>query len=310
MIPGRTLHRLAARVCSERSFERVVEPAIADFQNEYAEIDAHSQAKRALVLIRGYAGVLEGIAMTLLSVSQNDRRALLRTCVWAALATVGASALFIAITIAAVPVFAPFYIALLTPMTLPMALPIGLTIGIAFGLCYSQVSSSARLVVVASAVCIAAVSFVSTAWVKPVANQSFRQSVFNAIGGRGIVVKGLNEMSLSELQREARMAPRGDATDTLQRASWTYHLTFALPVAPVILAALALVLIRRGAKRAAVMSTCVAYYVVLMAGEALVYEGLPPLAGAWMANVLFASATAYFNVWRPSNIEGSLTLAQ
>jgi lipopolysaccharide export LptBFGC system permease protein LptF len=195
-------------------------------------------------------------------------------------------------------------------MTLPMALPIGLTIGIAFGLCRRQVSRSARRVVVVSAVCITALSFVSTAWVKPVANQSFRQSVFNAIGGRGIVVKGLNEMSLSELQREARMAPRGGATNMPQRASWTYHLTFALPVAPLILAALTLVLIRRGAKRAAVMSTCVAYYVVLMAGEALVYEGLPPLAGAWMANVLFASAAAYFIASRPPHNEQSFNLAQ
>jgi lipopolysaccharide export LptBFGC system permease protein LptF len=311
MIPGRTLHRLAAHVCSARSLQRIVEPAIADFQKEYADVGAHSRAKRAQVLFRGYVGVLEGIAMTLLSVSEeNDRRALLRTVVWAAVATVSVSALIIAITIAAVPVFAPFYIALLTPMALPMALPIGVTIGIACGLCHREVSRSTRLVVVLSAICITAVSFASTAWVKPVTNQSFRQSVFDAIGGRGVVVKGLNEMSLSELHREARMAPRGDATHMPQRASWTYHLTFALPVAPLALTVLALVLIGRGAKRAIVMVTCVAYYGVLLAGEALVYEGLPPMAGAWMANVLFAFAAAYFVASRPSTIQGSFSPAQ
>ena len=64
----------------------------------------------------------------------RDRRALLRTFICAATATVCVSALLIALTIAGVPVFAPFYIALLTPMTLPIALPIGLTLGIAFGL--------------------------------------------------------------------------------------------------------------------------------------------------------------------------------
>jgi Lipopolysaccharide export system permease LptF/LptG len=309
MIPGRMLHRVAACICSARSLERSVEPAIADFQKEYADIAAHSRARRAQILLFGYAGVLEGIAMTLLSMDgANDRRALVRTFMWAAVATVTASALLIALTIAAVPVFAPFYIALLTPMTLPIALPIGLTLGIAFGLCHRHVSRSTRLIVVLSALCITAVSFVSTAWVQPVANQSFRQSVFNAIGGRGIVVKGLNEMSLAELQREARMAPRGNGTHKSQRASWTYHLTFALPMAPLMLAALALVLIGRGAKRATVMATCVGYYIVLMAGEALVYEGLPPIAAAWMANVLFACATAYF-ASRRSNIQRALSPA-
>ena len=37
MIPGRILHRLAAAVCSAKTLERVVEPAIADLQKEHAQ---------------------------------------------------------------------------------------------------------------------------------------------------------------------------------------------------------------------------------------------------------------------------------
>ena len=310
MIPGRTLHRLAARICSVNALERVVEPAIADLQKEYADVRAHSRVRRARVLVSGYAGVLEGIAMTLVSGPvETDRRALLRTFVWAALATVCASGVLIALTIAAVPVFAPFYIALLAPMTLPVALPIGLTIGIAFGLSHGRLSRSMKTIVLVSAVLITAMSFISMAYVKPVANQSFRQSVFDAIGGRGVVIKGLNEMSLTEFQRDLRMAPRGDASRLPQRARWIFHLTFALPVAPLVLAALALALIGRGAHRAAVMALPVTYGVLLMATEALVYQGLPSIAGAWMPNVVLAAFAIVITSSRSSRLRGSLSPA-
>lgn len=312
MMPCRTLHRLAARICSERSLERIVEPAIADFQKEYADARLRSSLTRVRILLFGYAGVWEGLAMTALETSatrDNDGRALVRTFILAAAVTVCASALLIALTIAAVPVFAPFYIALLAPMTLPIALPIGLTLGIAFGLGHSRPSRSMRAIVLASAVAVMTISFISMAWVKPVANQTFRQSVFNAIGGQGTVVKGLNEMSLSELQREMRMAPRGDATQLPERAKWTYHLTFALPVAPLVLAVLAIVLIGRGVPRAMVMASCVIYYVLAFATEALVYEGLPPIAGAWLPNIAFAAAALFIASSGSRRLRGSLSPA-
>jgi hypothetical protein len=313
MMPGRTLHRLAARICSERSLERIVEPAIADLQKEYADTMLRSLSRRAQVLLLGYAGILEVIAMTALEMSLpvgNERSALLRTFFWAAVVTACASGLLVAFTIAAVPVFAPFYIALLTPMTLPIALPIGLTFGIAFGLGNRGVSRHTKRIVLFSAVLVTVLSFSSMAWVKPVANQSFRQSVFSAIGGRGTVMKGLNEMSISELYREARMAPRGDATQMPARASWMYHLTCALPIAPLVLSVLALTLIARGVRNATVIAMCVAYYLLLVTTEALVYEGLPPAAGAWIPNAMFAAAAVYFMSSQPSNMHGSFRPAQ
>jgi hypothetical protein len=308
MMPGRKLHRLAGRICSPRTLEQVVEPAIADLQREYGDMRLCSPLTRACVLLAGYVGIWEGIAMTALDMSpvENDRRALLRTFIWAAAVTAGVSALLITLTIAGVPVFAPFYIALLTPMTLPIALPIGLTLGIAFGLSHGPVSRYARRVVVFAAILVSIMSFVSMAYLKPVANQSFRQSVFNAIGGNGTVVKGLNEMSLREFRSEMKMAPRGVLADTPQRARWTYHLLFALPVAPLVLAALALALIGRGARRATVMALPVAYATLLMLTEGLVYQGLQPIAGAWTPNLVLALFAVFIASSRSSRLRGSL----
>ena len=47
MIPGRVLHRLAARLCCAKTLEHVVEPAIADLQKEYA-------VRRAECVARGF----------------------------------------------------------------------------------------------------------------------------------------------------------------------------------------------------------------------------------------------------------------
>ncbi len=274
MVPGRALHRLAARICGDKTLERIVEPAIADMQKEYA--CSGRASRRVWALLTGYVAIWEGIA---------------------------------ALTIAAVPVFAPFYIALLTPMTLPFALPIGLTLGIAFGFSRREMSPHARRIVLVSAILVTALSFASMAYVKPVANQSFRQSVFNAIGGRGVVMKGLHEMSLSELNRQIQLAPRGDATHSGERASWVYHLTFALPVAPLVLAVLALILIGCGQPRWAVMALPVAYLILLMATEAMVYQGLPSVAGAWAPNIVLAVLAIVVASSRSSRLRESLRLA-
>src|SRR5688500_8860979 len=106
-------------------------------------------------------------------------------------------------------------------------------------------------------------------------------------------MKGLNEMSLSELHREVRMALRGDAVQLLWRVSWIYYLTFVLPVAPLVLAMFALMLIAQGTRRVMVIAVCAAYYAVLLSAEAFVYEGLSFAAGAWISNVIFAVAAAY-----------------
>ena len=95
-------------------------------------------------------------------------------------------------------------------------------------------------------------------------------------------------MSSSAARQNRNLAPGGDAMGLPSRLAWTRHLRLAMLFAAPVLALLALALIDRGARRAVVMGACAGYYILLMAGEALVYEGLPPVAGAWLANIVFA----------------------
>ena len=94
MIPGRTLHRLAAHICSTHTLEQIVEPAIADFQKEYATAD---KSVRGLALIRGYAAILKVMAICALRVPFTngrgfDRDQVALTVVWSLVLISGVTA--------------------------------------------------------------------------------------------------------------------------------------------------------------------------------------------------------------------------
>jgi hypothetical protein len=52
MIPGRTLHRVSAALCSPAFCERVIDPLLADFQHEWLHTKTFS--RRVLILASGY----------------------------------------------------------------------------------------------------------------------------------------------------------------------------------------------------------------------------------------------------------------
>ena len=96
MVPGRMLHRLAAHICSAKTLERVVEPAIADLQNEFLAVDQMNVFRRVTVLVGGYVAILKVITMCALSVSvatDDDRLAIIRTMAWSLTLTVAVTGL-------------------------------------------------------------------------------------------------------------------------------------------------------------------------------------------------------------------------
>jgi hypothetical protein len=303
MIPGRLLHRIAARMCDANRLERIVEPAIADFQNEYAAA-MRSARRRISILFDGYVGIVEAIAMSVLetsAVADDQRRALTRTFLWAVGATVCAVALLIVLTVTSLPGVPAFLVALIVPTQLPIALAVGLTLGIAFGLAGRVVSRRTQATVLLVAVLMIVVSFGAMAWSTsiPLGRHQFRQSLSNALGGHVSVTKGLHEVSLAQGRQQANLAPGGDLMAMPRRLAWTYHFRSSIACAPLALAMLALAAIARGARRAVVMSACAAYLGLIVAGEELVYRGLPPFAGAWLANIVFVSGTLALMVWMP-----------
>lgn len=310
MIPGRALQRLAARICRAKTLERVVEPAIADLQKEYADAEHQSRSRRVLILLTGYLAVLEVIAMTALEkppVANEERSALIRTFAWAAGATACAFGLLIVLTVAALPGIPPFYVVLMTPMMLPIAMPVGLTLGIGFGLSGRTISPRTRNTILLSAVLATVVSYGTMTWGIAVPSQTFRQSMSNALGAHGTVTKGLHEMSASGAHRARNLAPGGDPMGMPRRLAWTYHLQSAMAFATPLLALLALAAIHHGARRSIVMAACACYFLLVIGGEALVYRGLPPIAGAWLPNVIFAAAAAYLMSSHPPSMQNSLS---
>ena len=63
--PGTTLQRLAEAVLSRRVLDPVLLPALADLQHEHALVADASLARRARVLVRGYAGFWIALAQCL-----------------------------------------------------------------------------------------------------------------------------------------------------------------------------------------------------------------------------------------------------
>ena len=84
MIPGRLLHRLAGRLCSPETCERVIDAFVADFQREWFE--AVTFRRSGLVTLRGYVSFWIVLTGSLMRDAQNDftgfaRRALTHVAV-------------------------------------------------------------------------------------------------------------------------------------------------------------------------------------------------------------------------------------
>ncbi len=286
MIPGRTFHRLASSICSAKSLERVVEPAIADLQNEYATAVAdRALLKRAKVLLTGYTALLEVIVMCVVETTlAGEQRAVFRTLLWAAAVTVFASGLVVILTLAIVPGISPYYVSLMAALVLPIAIPIGVTLGIAFALSGRAVSSRTARGIVATAMIAASISFGMTLLSPPVASQSFRQSVSNALGGRDTVVKAANDVSAFAIVQNQKFAPGGNLRGWPRRRAWTQQLVLAMPFATPALVVFALAVVRRGAPRTLIVGGCAVYYFLVLVGEPLVHQGMPAVAAAWLAN--------------------------
>src|SRR6185295_13039180 len=179
MVPGRSLHRLASLICSTKSLERVVEPAIADLQKEYDGHAASHFLRRVWVLFRGYSAILRVMAVCALGVSvasDEERNGLVRTFAWSLTFMIAAAALLMLPPLwLGEPGFGSTrHLIQLTPQAVPLAIPLGLAFGIAFGLAGCAVTRAMAKAILLVAVAAALVSFVILAWVMPAANQAFR----------------------------------------------------------------------------------------------------------------------------------------
>lgn len=147
-LPGTRLRALAARVCSEKTMERVIDPVVADLQAEYTS--AIGMRRQWLALLTGYIAfakvalwcAMSGVTALRKNWNQEDRSGLVRVLSRSAAAVLCGTLLIWLPELSrtldmledlgsdASPVRLMTY---LLPMTLPLSLPIGLALGAALG---------------------------------------------------------------------------------------------------------------------------------------------------------------------------------
>jgi hypothetical protein len=314
MIPGRALHRIAARICCPKTLERVVEPAIADLQKEYTEAAAGGATKRVWTLVRGYLAILEVTVMCAFGVSaatDDDRRAIVRTIAW----TFALTAMFVAFLMLPPMIivdesFSNVFLVGLVPQAVPLAIPLGLTFGIAFGMTRRTPTGAVMRAILACAVLASLVSFATLGWVMPAANQAWRESVARTRGISGSLAKGAAEMTFSELDREVAIAASSGDAMTAGSYAWSFHVRFALATASIVLAGFLFATATRNAASRALVAlfACFSYWALLYVGQGLAGT-IPAAAGAWLPNIVLGAAALLIAASRSSRLRGSLTAA-
>lgn len=297
MIPGRTLHRLAARICSAHTLEYVIEPAIADLQKEYAAAD-----KGALVLslIRGYVAILTVMAICALCGPfrrRQPRDDVAFTLVWSLVLISGVTLLLLLPPLLIVERETITSVSLVTliPQAVPLAIPIGLTLGIAVGLANRSFTRATARRVLFTAALAALVSCATMVWVMPASNQAYRELVARERGISGPLAKGHSEMSLSELRRATAVATAAGNVRQAGESAWFFHIRFSLAAAAVAVSGFLLTVSVTGtlARVMVTLVVCLIYWGLLYTGEwlAVTRALVPAFAGAWLPNVvLIASA--------------------
>ena len=311
--PGDRLREIAARCCSPRAMERLIDPVLADLQAEHGNAARHGRMwKSRWIRIAGYTALLKAITVygweRVTRIPQewtvDDYVTLSRTIGCSLLAIIGATLLLVA------PVWRSFglsqtkMLVYMIPQALGLAVPLGFTIGIVCGL--GRGGASRR--VIGSAVAIAAagsvMSFVNVGWIMPVANQSFRVGV----SGNPDILKGPPELTLSELGLRIDSSKRIGDVSGAKRLAIDYHTRSALAYAALPLAHFALSVLSRYHPGRLMLGLVtggafLGYYVLLWMGMVFARNGtLPPFVAAWIPNATFVGVSvAVSSVFHRSN---------
>lgn len=301
--PGDRLRAMASRVCSARTMERLIDPVLTDVQIEYQEAIARGRVWRSRwIRLAGCVALLEAVVLygyerTVRGWSDDAGQAFRRMVALSAAAIVAVALVILLPPALSVPAYLVPY---LVPQALPLAIPVGLTVGLFCGLGGRPVSYRLKGAVLLLALACSAGSLAAMAWAVPAASQAFRLSLEEQLRRTNAAevthTKGLTEMSLGELQRRIDSLTQAGRVRQVRIVRFAYHLRWGLPCAPFALALFALAALPRRRVRywifaASAFGTCLAYYFVLMAGDAAAREGtLPAAAGAWLPNLVFVVA--------------------
>ena len=298
--PGLRLRAFAARFCRARTMDRLIDPTIADLQREHADAGRRGAIWTARwVVCRGFFSVVTvlvnagvGGAWHAINHWSPGETAYLRRSSSVFLAAMIVTTMLIAYPQAhrdwEIQVDGTLLTIYVIPSILPLTTAWAVMLAIAWG-GRERLTRRLTAAVLATAFACSVAMFANLAWLVPESNQAFRRVVRSALVSRVFsqpLARGDNEMSMSELRRQIALQP-----DRARHLTFTYHSRWSLAFAPLVLAGLAVLLVRsikRSAVRAMIAGAlCVGHWVVLLVSRAAMTGGYPVALAAWLPNLVF-----------------------
>jgi lipopolysaccharide export system permease LptF/LptG-like protein len=318
------LRAMAARAFDSWTMDRIVDPLLADIDQEHSDALRKGRIWRSRwILARGFVVFAKTTAicggMNLIRLRElpvEDRPALNGTLRVSTLAVIAVAALFELLPLYRWPeawreTHNLMLLVYLVPQALVLAIPIGLTLGILIGLRGQIMSIRSSAVVIVFAACGSLACLVALAWLVPISNYEYRKIFFSVVYDGSLVSKDMNDLTLGELSQRLEPFRPGTAlrVEPFSEAalSYTFHMRVALSSATFLLALLALALSRQVVTRRmaslAFFGMCASYYGIMWAGRAAALrETLPAFVGAWLPNIGVALlAVVLLAVPRPLN---------
>jgi Lipopolysaccharide export system permease LptF/LptG len=298
------LRAVAARLCTARTMERLIDPVLTDAEIEYRNAIAQGRVWRSRwIRMGGYFAFLKVIALygyerTVCDWSVDDGQAFARTVGLSAAAFVVTALVLISPAVQGVSTNLLLY---LIPQALPLAIPVGITLGVFCGLGGRFLPVRLKGATLALALAGSAGSLAATAWMIPAAGQASRVLLAERVRlteGKGVTLTpGPLELTTNELRRRIDTLTQSGRPREARKMAFVYYLRWALPCAPIVLALFALSVMPRRPVRlwslaGAACGACLSYYCFLVAADIAARQTpLPILASVWLPNLVFAVAS-------------------
>jgi lipopolysaccharide export LptBFGC system permease protein LptF len=320
--PGERLRRLSARVCSERTRTRLIDPAVADLQAEFAATRRNGSLwRRALVLGAGYLSIAKVLAIAAggdlrrsATTWERDEARGARQGAWVALAIVTVTTVLLELPLlgslsVGTGVGERFQLATyLAPSTLALTVPLGFAIATGWALHGAARTRKVAAVALVTAALMFPLMFANLAWLTPDANQAFRVAVITHEDPRlPAPLRGDGEMRFGDLRTRLRQARDVADSNTVRQLETLYYRKWSISAAPLAMVALAVALAfrRRWTRVGLTGVTCGVYaaqYALFMTAFPLAQRGVAqPIVLEWVGNALcVAAAVAITSSRRPA----------
>ena len=303
--PGQRIRALSLRWCSDRARRRLIDPALADFQAEFASARRSGSRQRLLLtLAAGYPAIAKvlviggcGDLRAQLRSWQPAERAGARGGVRVGLVIVAMATAFLEVPHLAnhmdLSVWPSLY---LIPQALPLSVPFGLAVAAAWTLRGAARTRKLAAAVLWVAAMASAVMFANLNWLVPEANQAFRVHMVAQLDPRHDpskpLARGFNELGWSQARQRLRQVRARADTSEIRRFETSYYRRFAISVTPVAIVVLVVALAfwrdwTRGGLIGVALGVCVANYTLMWSALSFAqFDILAPIAISWIPNLM------------------------